>query len=710
MNKFLVFTFLLLFFNSFSSFSQKRKLSRSGINTPKSGGNSGNLNDSISSGEIDVTLSGKTKYTDYKIISHKRDTTIIDTTLTLQKEYKFNFLRKDNFELLPFHNQGQTFNSLGYNFSNNSLFPDIGFSAKQFNFYQIEDINYYHLPTPTTQIMYRTGMEQGQVLDALFTLNFSKRLNVALEYKGLRSLGQYRSSLASHGNFRASFTYETKKGQYSIKGHTAIQDIFNEESGGLTDDSLTAFITNDENSANDRGRLDVNLTDTENYFDGKRYYLEHSFRLFSTENSKETKEKTNAKTEIPKDSLFIDKIDSIAKNKAITKINTTSKTDSIANKTLPKENTNFTNLKVGHVVLLDNKFYKFEQPTLNTTMFGSANITGNISTITDYQFLSNQLFLDFNSKYILGNFRAKVTHSTYEYGYNELTNINAYPNVNVDKLSGDAISFGADWNGKIDKFKVNASAQITPGNGRLAGNDFKAEAIYKKDSLFTIKGRLNINSKSPNFNTLLHQSNYDNYNWQNNFENIGTRNIGGTFESKWGNASLDITNIDGYVYFNENGTPQQASENINYLKAKVSKEFKVGKFALDNTIMYQNVSNGSSVFRVPELVSRNTLYYADSWFKGKPILVNIGVTFKYFSKYKANAYNPLLAEFQLQNDTEIGYPTFDVFFNARVRRTRIYLKLDNVTSSFAEKNYFSAPSYPYRDFSIRFGLVWNWFI
>jgi hypothetical protein len=51
-----------------------------------------------------------------------------------------------------------------------------------------------------------------------------------------------------------------------------------------------------------------------------------------------------------------------------------------------------------------------------------------------------------------------------------------------------------------------------------------------------------------------------------------------------------------------------------------------------------------------------------------------------------------------------------VFFNAQVRRTRIYLKVDNVTSGFSKKNYFSAPNYPYRDFTVRFGLVWNWFI
>ena len=36
---------------------------------------------------------------DYKIISHSRDTVALDTSITIQKEYKFNFLRKDDFEL-----------------------------------------------------------------------------------------------------------------------------------------------------------------------------------------------------------------------------------------------------------------------------------------------------------------------------------------------------------------------------------------------------------------------------------------------------------------------------------------------------------------------------------------------------------------------------------------------------------------------------------
>ena len=625
------------------------------------GGFNGGLNqnsDSISNNEINVKLSGKTKYTDYKIISYKNDTTIVDTTLTLKKHYKFNFLRKDNFELLPFHNQGQTFNNLGYNFKDISQFPDIGFRAKQFGFFEIEDVDYYHVPTPTTEVLYRTGLEQGQVLDFLFTTNFSKRFNVGVSYKGLRSLGAYRQSLASSGNFRMSFKYESSKGQYAIKGQAVNQDFFNQENGGLTAESLAAFLRDDPNFSGNRGRLDINLNDAENTLEGKRLHFEQTFKLLSA-----------------KDSLH--------------------------------EN-DFSNLKIGHSFTRNSKYYRFNQSAATPDVFGVANTTGKVSDKANFLVYNNEVFLDFNSKYVLGNFRVKTGYSTYNYGYENLQN--NLVGITKNKLKGDAVSFGANWNGKIKNFYINASGNLTPGSGRLSGNNIKAEAFYKKDSLFTVKAHLEISNKLPNFNFLLHQSSYNDYNWENDFASVGTRTLGGVFESKWGNASVDITNINNYTYFDETSSPKQFSGSVNYLKAKVSKEFTFGKFALDNTVMYQKVANGSDVFRVPEMVTRNTLYYSDSWFKGDPLYVQIGTTLNYFSEYKANAYNPLLAEFKLQNDTEIGYPTVDVFFNARVRRTRIYFKADNVSSFFLKKNYLSAPGNPYRDFVIRFGVVWNWFI
>lgn len=656
MNKIIVFTFFVLIFISSTAFSQ-RTLSGNEKKENISIGMDGRIDSLSNTGSTKVILSGKTKYTDYKIFSHKRDTAYIDTTLSIKKEYIFNYLRKDNFELLSFHNQGQTFNNLGYNFSNISHFPDIGFSAKQVSYLEIEDIKYYEVPTPTTEITYKTGLQQGQVVDAIFTLNFTERLNVSMSYKGLRSLGAYRRALVSNGNFRGAFHYRTKENQYEIRGHIASQDFFHQENGGLTSNALQNFINEDPNFEQ-RQRLDVNLNDAESQFDGNRVYVDHSYKLLSS-----------------RDTL---------------------------------NNRDFGNLKIGHVFTNETKRYRFIQNTVTTAIFGNSNPTNAsndeaVSKITD-----NEFNLEFNSKYVLGQFKAKLHLTQYSYGYDSIMNSNN--SVNNFKFDGNALSFGADWNAKIKNFSLFAEGRITPGNTRISGNFLRGAASIKKDSLFTLTGSLLLSSKSPNFNTILHQSSYDDYNWENNFSNINTRDLGFAIDSKWLNASVNFTNIDNYTYFDENNAPQQFGNQITYLKVKANREFRYWKLALDNTVMYQNVSSGSSVFRVPEFVTRNTFYYTDYWFKGKPMLVNIGATFKYFTKYNMNAYNPLLAEFTLQNTEEIGFPTVDVFFNAQVRRTRIYFKIDNVTSGFSSKNYFSAPNYPYRDMTIRFGLVWNWFI
>ena len=463
--------------------------------------------------------------------------------------------------------------------------------------------------------------------------------------------------MASHGNFRGAFHYRTEDNQYEIRGHLTSQDFFNEESGGLPQAEIDKFESNDSDYST-RSYLDVNLDDAENDFEGRRVYLEHSYKLLANKD-------------------------------------TINKTD-------------FSNLKIGHVFTTETKEYSFTQPTITTDFFGESNASGASNNQAKNTITNNEMNLEFNSKYVLGKFKAKVNLSSYSYGYDSILNSNS--NISKIKLEGNAISVGADWNARIKNFHLNATGNLSPGSGRLSGSFLQGEALYKKDSLFAVKGSLLISSKSPNFNTLLHQSKYDDYNWYNDFSSVNTRDLGFDLSSKWLNASLNFTNIDNYTYFDENNKPQQFDGQISYLKVKASKEFRIKKFALDNTIMYQNVSSGSSVFRVPELVTRNTLYYQDYWFKGKPMLVNIGATFNYFTKYKMNAYNPLLAEFTLQNDQEIGFPSVDVFFNAQVRRTRLFLKIENVTSSFTEKNYYSAPNYPYRDFVIRFGLVWNWFI
>ena len=736
---------LILFFGLFFLNSQAQ-ITKPNRTRPT---NTSNLYQSDSSSQYNkerkVTVEGKTHYTDYKVISLKNDTTFIDTTLSIQKQYKFNYIRKDNFELMAFHNQGQTYNKLGYDFNGSAMFPEMGFSAKQYNYYTLNDLDYYYVPTPTSEMMYKKGMQQGQVLDALLTANTSKQLNVSAAYKGLRSLGKYQSALSSHGNFRATFNYHTKNKGYYVRGHMYSFDIFNEENGGLTPQSVAYFETNNPDYT-DRERLEVNFNNADNIFEGKRYYIDQVVTLFSNrsfEKKTDTKQQ-KAPTKIDKlrnkprvikndsinsnlktvDSTLV--IDTIHQNSKIAlkdtistplKIADTTKiVDSlaIASKGFKKDSIliadskekSLFNLQLGNSLLYQTKHYRYSQSAASS-FFGKAFVN-EIEDHTSYQNFEGQLYLQLYSIYT-GSVKFKTNYFNYNYHYNSVLYYNDY--VISDKLKGDALSIGAEWVKTFGDLQLKADAS-TILFGDIHGNTIKTAITYEMDSVFNFQGFAEFTSKSPDFNKQLYQSDYIDYNWQNNFGNEKIVTFGGVFNSrKWGSVEASYNAIDNYIYFNEDGKSEQATETLNYFKIKLLKEFTYGKFSLDNTVMYQSVISGESFFRVPTWVTRNSFYYATDVFKGKPLYLQTGFTFSYFSSYKMNAYNPLISEFTIQNTDEIGnFPMLDFFFNMRIQRTRIYLQFENITSSLTGRNYYSSPTYPYRDFTFRIGLVWNFFI
>ena len=65
----------------------------------------------------------------YQIIDIKNDTIYLDTTLTIKKHHRFNYLRKDNFNLLKISNIGQTYNELTYSNDILTIYPNMNFDS-----------------------------------------------------------------------------------------------------------------------------------------------------------------------------------------------------------------------------------------------------------------------------------------------------------------------------------------------------------------------------------------------------------------------------------------------------------------------------------------------------------------------------------------------------------------------------------------------------
>ncbi|MFV0566969.1 MAG: putative porin [Flavobacteriaceae bacterium] len=605
-----------------------------------------------------TSIKSKTKITDYLIISHTNDTTYLDTTLTLQKEYKFNYLRKDDFGLMPFSNMGQTYNSLTYNFQNTALMPSLGARGKHFNYMEIADINYYRVPTPLTELMFKTAFEQGQLADSFFTINTSPQLNFSIAYKGLRSLGKYQHILASTGNFRVTTNYTTKNKRYNAKAHIVTQDIMNEENGGIIDDHVQYFESGDE-EYRDRSIFEVNFENAENMLRGKRFHLDHGYAL-------------------------LNKKDSLSKNQ----------------------------ISLGHIISFEDKYYEYSQSSANS-YFGDAFKSSGLKDRATLEAFYNQLHLNYSNN-IIGDLQFNISNTNYNYGYDKLIYF-SQDNIIPNRLKGNIFAAGGKYHKQYKGFDLSGElgANIS---GQFNGNYIKATASFKLTDDVFASATINHSSKAPNYNTLLYQSNYVDYNWKNNFSNTQTQQLAFQVKyKKWINLSVDYSTITNHVYFTKAADtlqvkPVQYGGTMNYLRAKLENEIPFGKFALTNTILYQNVQNGSGVLNVPELLTRNTLSFSTDMFN-RALFLQTGVTLKYFTKYYMGAYNPVLAEFYTQNNQEYGgFPMLDYFINVKIRQTRIYLKAEHFNSAFTGYNYYSAPNNPYRDFIVRFGVVWNFFL
>jgi len=589
----------------------------------------------------------------YKIFSVSGDSTFVDTMLTIQKDYKFNYLRKDNFELVPFTNVGQTYNKLAYNFNDRGLIPELGARARHYNFMEVEDINYYEVPTPLTEIYFKTVPEQGQTLDAFFTINTSERLNFSIAYKGLRSLGKYQNVLTSTGNFRATLNYSTLNKRYRHRSHFVSQDLLNQENGGLTEQALAQYIGKEE-EFDDRSILEVKFETAENVLFGKRFFLANEFDLVQGKHNRIT---------------------------------------------------------IDHELDFSDKKYVFRQDA-PVPFFGNSFKTTNLNDRVKLRNISNIAGITYANS-TLGQLKVKAGITHYNYGYNSVFVLED-ETIITNRLKGENYAAGAEYFKNFGPLRMYGDFMVNVA-GDFTGHNFLAGADYYINKNNQVKAELRSNESAPNFNFLLYQSDYLNYNWQNNFENTTTQSLSVKLESaNLVNIDASFTRITNYAYFsaNEEGftKPFQENEEVNYLKVKASKEFNYGKFALNNTVMYQKVLNGDGVLNIPDFTTRNTLYYKDHWFK-RALYLQTGLTFKYFSSYQMDGYDPVLAEFYVQNEQEFGaFPVVDFFFNAKVKQTRIFFKLEHLNSLIDGNNNFAAPEHPYRDFLVRFGLVWDFFL
>lgn len=618
-----IFYFFLFLF-SISLFSQEKDTS------------------SVKSIKADISL--------YKIYNLKKDTIVVDTSLTIADEYKYNYLRKDNFGLLPFANEGFLYTQLDFSKKKTFIFPQFGFHAKQVAYLDVNEISYYSVPTPLTDIYFKTVMRQGQSLDALLSLNTQKNLNFTVAYKAIRSVGDYFNSLTSSGHFRFTTSYFAPNKKYFLNAHFVGQDILNQESGGIKD--VSQFESN-EPSFKQRERLDVYFDNASSKLKGNRFFIDHNYKL------------KDSNSLVFKHQAFYEyKFYEFLQPTPSSRLGVPDNGASINNKTrfdvfYNKVGVSFLTKKIGELnFFIDNYVYNQFYVTNSLTAIAlnlPNNLHSRVNTVgAQYDFFHSKWKFNILAQNAFTDRKTSNFEVTAKYNWNVFSSIEIKAQQN-SKLPDNIYLFAQS---SYDKYNWS--------------NSFKNEKESSLKVLATTKW-LNLSAQYSIYNDKLY--------FYNDYEKIDTL----------------------YV------SPKQYAKSIQYYNVEISKEFKFKKFGLDNRIKFQDVKQDDKVVNVPSVITRNTLYYTDHVFR-KAMLIQTGLTFNYFSKYYADDYNPILGDFFVQRQTKIGgFPMLDFFVNARVRQVRIYLKAEHFNALFGDRNYYNTPNYPYRDFKVRFGLEWNFF-
>lgn len=303
----------------------------------------------------------------------------------------------------------------------------------------------------------------------------------------------------------------------------------------------------------------------------------------------------------------------------------------------------------------------------------------------------------------------------------------------IDSYNEHNLSIGAQLSktqGKLLHYDAIAETWLTGSDAGQMKLDVNADLNFK---LFGDTLTLSANGFLYRLNpTFYYRHFHSRHAWwdNNNLSKIIHSRIQGILNYQKTRTTLrvEIDEIKNYTYFassyntvNDNRVNhaivvKQNNGLIHLLTASISQDFTFGPINWENMIIYQNSSN-KTVLPVPALNIYSNLYLR---FKIAHVLrCDFGADVRYFTKYYAPDYVPILGQYAIQTNTdtngndnriEIGnYPVANVYANFHLKHTRFFIMLSHFNAGTGRKNYFFTPHYPLNQSILRFGLSWNFF-
>jgi hypothetical protein len=542
----------------------------------------------------------------------------------------------------------------------------LGLRANQASLYRPETIRYYNTTRPYTDLFYRFGSKQEQVIELTHTQNINPRLNAAITYRKEGSPGSYKLQRSNNDHLSVSSNYHSSNQRYRLMATVVYNKVQHDENGGIVSEDFL-----DDPAYNNRRlipvTLDANLGETNrstmtNYYRDLSVQLQHQYFIGKTSN--------------------------------------TYNSDSTEIKTVFKPV-----FGIRHKLYTNATLYRFKDLTPDSVFYAtiglfSFGLTDSVYGRYQYNRIGNRFS-------IAGNLRIKDKVLEAESGYGiEVDQVN---NENFQQTYLNNFLFASIRKQKqADKqeWLYDASLQFYL-SGNLIGNTAlhltAGRQFGKKTG--TLQGGL-----SQLIQTLPWISN----SWQTNTYNLqAVSDKRQTITKLFGQYTLDAyrTRIaanyyvfGNYSYRDTTLRLQQYQSLLTLTQLDASNKIRIRSFWIENQIILQFAPD-SGPLHVPKFAGISRIAYEKPLF-GQKLRMTTGVEARYHSAFLTDQYSPLVYGFVTQYNRRIAnFPRLSAFFNFRIKTFRASISIDEIQQSFYRNN-INYTSYPGQNMMFRFGFHW----
>lgn len=611
----------------------------------------------------------------------------IDTVLSgIEKN---NFSRQDSY-FSDLGNIGQAQNPLIFHFS-----PNADFRYKRIPYHSFmqyaEQPKFYRSKQPFSEIYYHLGAKKEQLIAVKFSQTVYRGLTVGLEFGMVNGPGFYQNSETKNNSTNIHLRYFSQNYRYGVIARYFRYKIFAEENGGIKTDSIfekqleTARVT------------PINLSTGNTKIRNWGFEVTQFYNLTKPDFLKKTVEKG-----IANDSLAIDSL--VFKKDFLQLSSDTAVVDSLTelDRLKPKKPFNFGRLSLN---LKYRNFYWMYDNQMPSKEYFDKFFTD--STRTHDSINQRSFVADFGySNVNINRFETKNRFQYYlymKYSYDQIKN-------------GTRFFANHQWMPQIDlvtqlfktfEFRVSGNYILTGYNKDDASLSASIANIFGKKSRATkVRLEASYSLQMPEWFLGYYTGNH--FQWEHRLKKMGALCFGIQAENRWLSLGGNYFVINQYTYLNELIEPEQAAETQHVLRVVAKSKIQVGKFTLDNMLAYQTQFHSSAV-RLPKLIYNGSYYFNIPMFK-KALLLQPGFSLFYNTSYYADAYQPAVNSFYLQNDIKIGnYLYGDLFVNFNIKRARFFLKYSHLNQGLLPYIYYMVPHYPQPNGGFYFGISWRLF-